>query len=340
MRVVTIMALMFVVLACSAPTETISTPTPAVAVEVTPLEFERVVPEGTIHALENPEVVPASEAAGHVRANEMVMGLKIGDESRAYPIGLMRRYELANDVVGGEPVAITFCPSCNIGLAFSRTVDDHALTFDVTGMLLDTAMVMKDREEGTLWSQSRLQALDGAMAGTKLRLLVTNQMSWEQWKAENPDTTLVIDPRVPPKVNTGFELPVVPTGDELKPDSYHGYVAGVTEGETAAAFPFPVIEDDIVVNGAVGDMPVLLVASGNSDAVVAWARTVDGQILTFAKDGKSIIDEETKSAWNPITGIAESGPLAGTQLTQVEVWVVDWQGWLNAYPDTQLNLLS
>ena len=39
---------------------------------------------------------------------EQVQGLSVNGDNRAYPIRMLSRHEIVNDVVGGEPVAVTW----------------------------------------------------------------------------------------------------------------------------------------------------------------------------------------------------------------------------------------
>ena len=57
--------------------------------------------------LDNPEVV-AAEAVTFLQPDDRVLGLTVNGESRAYPINMMTFHHVANDVVGGEPVLVTF----------------------------------------------------------------------------------------------------------------------------------------------------------------------------------------------------------------------------------------
>ena len=43
-----------------------------------------------------------------MRPEELVIGLSINGDSRAYPINILSRHEIVNDVVGGKPVAVTW----------------------------------------------------------------------------------------------------------------------------------------------------------------------------------------------------------------------------------------
>lgn len=165
-------------------------------------------------------------------------------------------------------------------------------------------------------------------------------MTWQEWVATSPDTTLILDPRAPAAASVGFQMPVVPTGAEVNPDAYHGYIIGIAQEDTVAAFPLDSVATQEVVNSDLPDLPLLLVGMGDPGDVTVWNRTVEGQTLTFTRQGEQLIDNETQSVWNPRTGVAESGDLAGQSLTAAEVWVCDWRGWLDLYPNTSLELQS
>ena len=56
-------------------------------------------------------------------ATVSVLGLVIGGEARAYPLRVLIWHEIANDTLGGVPVAVTFCPLCNTAIVFDRRHD-------------------------------------------------------------------------------------------------------------------------------------------------------------------------------------------------------------------------
>ena len=60
---------------------------------------------------------------------------------------------------------------------------------------------------------------------------------------------------------------------------------------------------------------------------------LNGQKLTFTKDGDKIVDETTGSTWN-VVGQAINGPLAGQQLTPVVHADHFWFSWAAFKPDT------
>ena len=64
-------------------------------------------PRSRFVPLDNPDVVPANTVT-FLQPDDRVLGLTVNGESRAYPINMMTFHHVANDVVGGLPVLVTF----------------------------------------------------------------------------------------------------------------------------------------------------------------------------------------------------------------------------------------
>jgi hypothetical protein len=65
--------------------------------------FERLFPP-----LRHPGYAPAAAAASFVAPDEMVLAIRIGDESVAYPVRQVAYHHVVEDVVGGTPLAVTY----------------------------------------------------------------------------------------------------------------------------------------------------------------------------------------------------------------------------------------
>ncbi len=78
------------------------------AIDLTELEWGGVVPDG-IPPLENPGHAPADDPlADYLEDDERVIGVSINGEHRAYPLRILNAHELVNDVLGGEPLSLTW----------------------------------------------------------------------------------------------------------------------------------------------------------------------------------------------------------------------------------------
>ncbi|MDZ7734687.1 MAG: DUF3179 domain-containing protein [Acidimicrobiia bacterium] len=147
-------------------------------------------PDG-IPPIDEPSFLDVDEV-DFLEPEEPVLALEIGDDARAYPVQVLIWHEIVNDVVGGTPVAVTYCPLCNSALAFDRQVDDPVLdggelTFGTSGMLYQSALVMYDRQTESLWSHFTGEAIAGVLTGTELEQFTLTTVSWADWSAQHPD---------------------------------------------------------------------------------------------------------------------------------------------------------
>ena len=120
-----------------------------------------------------------------------MLGYESGDEAFAYPVNILNFHEMVNDVIGGDPVLITYCPLCVSGVVFSRAVDGQTLTFGNTSALYQSDLVMYDHQTGTYWFQVAGEAVVGTMTGSHLDSLPSATMPWGRWKSLHPDTPLL-----------------------------------------------------------------------------------------------------------------------------------------------------
>lgn len=61
-----------------------------------------------IPSIENPRFVDAEKADDTYGPTELILGVDIEGDVRAYSVPLLSRHEIVNDVVGGKPIAVTW----------------------------------------------------------------------------------------------------------------------------------------------------------------------------------------------------------------------------------------
>ncbi|EDZ42921.1 conserved hypothetical protein [Rhodobacteraceae bacterium HTCC2083] len=150
-------------------------------------------PKDGIPALSNPKFRKAITET-RIGGTEPVITVEINGDARTYPVRYLTWHEIANDVVGGVPVAVTFCPLCNSGITFDRRVKQGTLTFGVSGKLRNSDMLMYDRETETWWQQAIGEAIVGDLLGTELVQLPTWMESWDEFVARNPEGLVMEEP--------------------------------------------------------------------------------------------------------------------------------------------------
>lgn len=141
-------------------------------------------PDG-IPSIDNPRFVDASDA--RLDPGDLVIGFHHRGEARAYPQNILVHHEIVNDRVGGLNVAITYCPLTATAQGFER----GTTTLGVSGRLLNSNLVMYDRETGTLFSQIAATGLRGEHEGRTLVELNLVWTTWEKWRARYPNTRVL-----------------------------------------------------------------------------------------------------------------------------------------------------
>lgn len=143
-------------------------------------------PDG-IPSIDSPRFVPASEA--RLDGGDLVIGFHHEGEARAYPQKILVHHEIVNDRVGGLNVAITYCPLTATAQGFDR----GNTTLGVSGRLLNSNLVMYDRETGSLFPQIAATGLTGQDEGRTLVELNVIWTTWERWRSRYPNTRVLSD---------------------------------------------------------------------------------------------------------------------------------------------------
>jgi len=146
-----------------------------------------------IPSIDEPQFTPAHQA--DVEARSPVLSLTVNGDSRAYPLAVMMFHEIVNDRVGGVPVAVTFCPLCNSGIAFRRRLGDRVLEFGTTGLLRNSDLVMYDRQTESWWQQYTGKAVVGELTGSELASIPVRMEAFQRFRERQPGAKVLVPTR-------------------------------------------------------------------------------------------------------------------------------------------------
>lgn len=287
--------------------------------EFRPTRFRPALP-----AVIHPPVASATKISD-LRDDDLVLGIEINGQSRAYPVNFISEpeTEIINDVLGGVPIAVTWCSRCSNGVVFDRRVDGKPIALRVEGTLWRENMVMID-ESGTLWSQLLGKAMQGPRSGRSLPPLATVLTDWKSWKRKNPSST-VLD--VKRNSSTHFRSFLTARND---------LYLSISDDVEPRAWKLAELGKHAVVNdwvrrgpkGSRKRVPVVVAFLPEDGTVVIRRRRLRGRVLTFdLNDRRDMIDRETGSVWNVLSGSAVSGPLAGSTLRLLPGTLVRGRAW-------------
>ena len=143
----------------------------------------------------NINFVSVSEANDFIEDNELVLAMLYKGEKRVYPLQIMVWHEIANDVVAGDPVAVTYCPLCGSGIAYLRTLTidgvEKVAKFGTSGKLYNSNLVMYDDLTDTYWQQIDGKAIVGELTGDELVEISVDTVVWRDFKKEFPDALVL-----------------------------------------------------------------------------------------------------------------------------------------------------
>jgi hypothetical protein len=146
---------------------------------------------------EEVEALNAAERGKYLVGGDRVVGVVIAGEARAYPLRVLAWHEVILDTLGRRPIAVTYNPLCDSVVVFDRRVGGEVLDFGVSGLLLDSNLLLFDRRpsprDESLWSQLLGRAVAGPASAkeTALRTFPASLARWDVWKSRHPGTTVV-----------------------------------------------------------------------------------------------------------------------------------------------------
>lgn len=148
-------------------------------------------PKDGIPAINKPKFLPVGEV-DILSDRDPVIGIEINGDARAYPLSVLMRHEIANDVIGGQAVTVTFCPLCNSAVIFDAMIDGKVHDFGTTGRLRNSDLVMYDRQTETWWQQFTGKALIGDYLGRQLKALPSRVESFANFKKRFPKGKVLV----------------------------------------------------------------------------------------------------------------------------------------------------
>lgn len=347
-----LITIVLTVAACDAGTSTRSNDNQDFNLDNCTIPTDRLIDGGVgrngIPSLQNPSRAKPDQA-NYLADSSRVIGLTLNGETVAVPHNILWWHEIANLEVGGQKIAVSYCPLTGSSLAFDRSVIGGN-TFGVSGLLFNNNLVMFDRTSNeSLWPQMNRQANCGPSNGTDLSMISVVEMRWDAWRGLHPNTDVLSN-------NTGFNRNYRPSGypygdyerinndrllfdipiDERRPPKER--LLGIPSGEGGLALPFGTLDNEPTraIEVTVGGEPMIVFWDRDAQGTMAYHPTLNGRQLSFSVQDGRIVDDQTGSTWT-VDGRAVDGPQSGTSLEPVRrAYVAFWFAWAVFQPETDI----
>ena len=229
---------------------------------------------------------------------------------------------------------------------WGSVVDGRTLTFRLVG-INNQNFVMRDEQTGSWWQQVTGEAIHGPLAGKRLPVVASDQLTFATWRGEAPyGRVLVPDDRVAERyARADWEqrmqstpAPLSAASDARLPP--RALVIGVEERGASRAYPVDTVASAHVVLDELGGTPLAIVRAPDGRSTRVFDRSVDGRPLDLVavvdRTPFVLLDMTTGSEWD-FAGAAIAGPLKGRTLRRIQHLEEYWFDWKTYHPHTTIH---
>ena len=303
-----------------------------------------VVQDG-IPPLRGPDMISASDGrAQYLQDDNIVFGIEINGDARAYPKRILAWHEMFVDTVGGVDIAGVYCTLCGTVIPYKTQFEGTNHALGTSGFLYRSNKLMYDQATQSLWNTIKGEPVLGPLVGKGIKLehLSVVTTTWGEWLRRHPDTqVLSLDTGHRRDYGEGvayneyfatdrlmFNTPFNDTRLKNKQEILALRFAGAPNQQLAIDTGF--LKSNPVYKDRVGPQ-TLIVLTDKSGA----NRVYDpGRVDIVSYDGDSTATDATGRKWH----LTEAALTAenGDQLGRLPYHRAFWFGWKATFPDTRL----
>ncbi|MDB2438883.1 DUF3179 domain-containing protein [Hellea sp.] len=296
-----------------------------------------------IPPLRQPKMINANQA-NYLEDDNVVFGIEVNGDVRAYPKRILAWHEMFVDKVGGVDVAGVYCTLCGTVILYETELDGTAYNVGTSGFLYRSNKLMYDKATQSLWNTIKGEPVLGPLAGKGIALqnqsVVTT--TWGEWKRRHPKTKVL-------SLDTGYKR------DYGEGVAYHEYFATdrlmfttpyndqrLKNKDEVLALRFKSSPREQLAISAdfLKKTPVYTDKLGTQNIVVLTDKTganrvYDPKGVSFKTfDGDMTARDSSGKAWT----VTESKLVSadGQELKRLPYNRAFWFGWHATYPDSRL----
>jgi hypothetical protein len=293
-----------------------------------------------IPPLVRPKMLAARDAT-YLDDDNIVFGVYLDGEARAYPKRILAWHEMVKDRIGGREMTGVYCTLCGAMILYDSTIAGTYHDLGTSGFLYRSNKLMYDKATHSLWSTLTGTPVVGPLVGKDIELdtrpVVTT--TWGEWRSRHPDTLVL-------SLETGRErdysegaayrdyfatdrlMFAVPTLDRRLPNKAE--ILAIRYDGEPVAIATELLRRNPVYQDRAGttDFVVLTDPSGANrvyDAAGVSFSSWDGRGRALSQDGRE---------WT----LTESALTAadGTRKERLAAHRAFWFGWYSQFPQTRL----
>ena len=285
----------------------------------------------------------------YLRDSDIVFGLLVNGEARAYPRRIVAWHELVEDELGGEPLVLVFCRPCGGAAALDPRAGDQRYTLGASGLVHESRTLLFDEQTHSLWDPLTGRPVAGPLLGQGIELdrypLLTT--TWGDWAARHRSTTTL-------DLDTGFvrdyapgaglrdepqsadpEFPLSALDGRLPAET--AVLGVVVEGE-ARAYPAAELRARGITHDILGGAGIVLISEGPASAIRVYR--AGGLELSELNEGESGLiatgdDDGDGTRWF-VQEQALVSTTDGRRYSSIATDESYWFAWAQSHPQTTI----
>ncbi len=137
--------------------------------------------------LSSPDTVfPVWNRSDALQTKDIVLGVAIGDNSKAYPVSILQQSRVVNDLIGETEIVIVASGSSQAARVYER--DGRVFAPGQQDARMGELAVTVADSRGTTWRVTEEFLVDSTDDSQRLNRIPTHMAFWFGWFAFNPDT--------------------------------------------------------------------------------------------------------------------------------------------------------
>lgn len=296
-----------------------------------------------IPPLKNPKMISAANATW-LKNDNVIFGVAINGDVRAYPKRILAWHEMFKDRIGGLDLAGVYCTLCGALVLYDTQVNGVQHELGTSGFLYRSNKLMYDHATKSMWSTLDGKPVIGKLVGKniKLKSLFVVTTTWKEWRERHPNTQVL-------SLETGHQR----NYDEG--NAYKDYFATdklmfnvpktdnrlANKAEILALRPQQISDEQLAISADfLAINPVFHTKMGGLNMLVLTDKSGANRVyetkeLTFTSWDKTKTATDSSGKKWKVDEAQMTGP-KGEVLKRVSAHRAFWFGWYSAFPNTQL----
>ncbi len=259
--------------------------------------------------------------------NQLVLGVSVNGESKAYPIEIIGYHHQINDKIGGKNILVTYCTVCRSGRVYDPNIDGEKALFTLIGMDTYNAL-FRDNATGSWWRQVTGECVAGPKQGSTLEEILSEQLTLAAWEQKHPDTKILQPDSAFKNEYKGLKeydegtLKSSLEGRDFVSGKMKSWVVGIIAKNKNYMVDWNVLTKKKMVS----NNSFLLIQYNDNISFSAYAP--NGKTFEYDVKNGVLTDKESLSKWN-LNGACYKGKHSGEQLKPLRAHQEFRHSWIN-----------